>query len=76
MTGQGVLFRGVGVKCDATPAGKQELMSGYSKNVLGNKGQGVRERRRGEKCFYVFQSLRTERAAVSMSGIPPAVEPT
>lgn len=49
--------------------------AGYSKNVLGNKGQGVRERR-GEKCFYVFQSLRTERAAVSMSGIPPAVEAT
>lgn len=40
------------------------------------KGQGVRERRRGEKCSYVFQSLRTERAAVSMSGIPPAVEAT
>ena len=36
----------------------------------------VRERRRGKKCFYVFQSLRTERAAVSMSGTPPAVEAT
>ena len=44
--------------------------------INNNKGQGVRERRRGEKCSYVFQSLRTERAAVSMSGIPPAVEAT
>ena len=38
--------------------------------------RGGLERRRGEKCFYVFQSLRTERAAVSMSGTPPAVEAT
>ena len=49
MTGQGVLFRGVSVKCDTTPAGEQEIWGGgggCNNVVLENLG-GSRERRRG-----------------------------
>ena len=68
MTGQGVLLRGVGVECDPTPA----------VNIASNKGYVCVCVCECEcvsiKLAHVFQSLKTERAAVSMSGIPPEMK--
>ena len=55
---------------------KKYGVGGCNNMVLEKKNfrRGLREKERGGRSSYVFQSLRTERAAVSMSGIPPVVE--